>query len=212
MHAYDVLTHCPIMPVVVLDAVEDAVPLAEALLEGGINTMEVTLRTDAGLGAITEVAKNVPDMLIGAGTVITPADLTAAIDSGAQYIVTPGITNAILEAGTQMTTPIIPGVSNASTIMVAQEYGFHYLKFFPAIVSGGVAALKSYAGPFGNVKFCPTGGINEHNLSEFLLLDNVLCVGGSWMIDQKAIAQKDFVKISKMTAQAIEAALGDKSK
>ena len=156
-------------------------PIAEALVAGGLPALEVTLRTPCALDAI-RIMRQVPGATVGAGTVLTPNDLERALDAGAEFIVAPGITPRLGEAAARSGTAFLPGTANASDIMLALEFGFSRLKFFPAIASGGVPALKAITGPFGQVRFCPTGGITQDTAPEWLALDAVLCVGGSWMV------------------------------
>ena len=171
----------PIMPIVEIEEVDRAVPLAEALKQGGIDILEVALRTPGSLEAISRIRKEVPDVVVGAGTVTSLEKLHAAVDAGSEFIVTPGLTPAIAQAGVDSPLPVLPGVSTASDIMFGQEYGYRAFKFFPAEASGGIAALKALAGPFGDAVFCPTGGIGLHNLANYLRLPSVACIGGSWL-------------------------------
>ena len=176
-----VMTLAPVIPVLVIDDIDHALPIAEALVAGGLPALEVTLRTPCALDAI-RVMKQVPGAVVGAGTVLTPDDLDRALDAGAEFIVSPGITPRLGEAAAKSGTAFLPGSANAGDIMLALELGFSRLKFFPAIASGGVPALKAITGPFGQVRFCPTGGITQATAPEWLALDAVLCVGGSWMV------------------------------
>ena len=176
-----VMTLAPVIPVLVIDDIDHALPIAEALVAGGLPALEVTLRTPCALDAI-RVMKQVPGAVVGAGTVLTPDDLDRALDAGAEFIVSPGITPRLGEAAAKSGTAFLPGTANAGDIMLALELGFSRLKFFPAIASGGVPALKAITGPFGQVRFCPTGGITQATAPEWLALDAVLCVGGSWMV------------------------------
>jgi 2-dehydro-3-deoxyphosphogluconate aldolase/(4S)-4-hydroxy-2-oxoglutarate aldolase len=176
-----VMTLAPVIPVLVIENIEHALPIAEALVAGGLPALEVTLRTPCAIEAI-KVMKQVPGAVVGAGTVLTPEDLVRALDAGAEFIVSPGITPKLGEAAARAGAAFLPGTANAGDIMLALELGFSRLKFFPAIASGGVPALKAITGPFGQVKFCPTGGITQETAAEWLALDAVLCVGGSWMV------------------------------
>ncbi|MBN8842515.1 MAG: bifunctional 4-hydroxy-2-oxoglutarate aldolase/2-dehydro-3-deoxy-phosphogluconate aldolase [Sphingomonadales bacterium] len=171
----------PVIPVIVIDRVEDAVPMAEALVAGGLRVLEVTLRTPAALDALSAM-KKVPGAVVGAGTVLNVGMLNAAIDAGAEFIVSPGLTDSLGEAAVSAGIPFLPGVANASNIMMGLDIGLDSFKFFPAATSGGVAALKALSGPFGGVNFCPTGGISAATAPEWLALDPVLCVGGSWVV------------------------------
>ncbi len=171
----------PVIPVIVIDRVEDAVPMAEALVAGGLPVLEVTLRTPAALDAITAM-KRVPGAVVGAGTVLNQIDLNKSIDAGAEFIVSPGITAGLCKAAIDNGVPFLPGTANASDIMLGMDMGLSRFKFFPAATSGGIPALKALAGPFGNARFCPTGGISAATAPEWLALDAVLCVGGSWVV------------------------------
>jgi 2-dehydro-3-deoxyphosphogluconate aldolase/(4S)-4-hydroxy-2-oxoglutarate aldolase len=176
-----VMTLAPVIPVLVIEDIEHALPIAEALVAGGLPALEVTLRTPCALDAI-RVMKQVPGAVVGAGTVLTPDDLARALDAGSEFIVSPGLTPALAEAAARSGAALLPGTANAADIMLALEFGFSRLKFFPAVASGGVPALKAITGPFGQVRFCPTGGITQETAPEWLALDAVLCVGGSWMV------------------------------
>jgi len=171
----------PVIPVIVIDRVEDAVPMAEALVAGGLTVLEVTLRTPAALEAITAM-KSVKGAVVGAGTVLNPAMLGAAIDAGSEFIVSPGLTDNLGKAAVASGIPFLPGIANAGDIMRGLDLGLERFKFFPAATSGGIPALKALAGPFGQARFCPTGGISAANAPEWLALDPVLCVGGSWVV------------------------------
>lgn len=173
----------PVIPVLVIDDVEYARPVAEALVAGGLPALEVTLRTECAIEAI-RVMKQVPGAVVGAGTILNPADLDRALDAGAEFIVSPGITPTLGEAAVRSGVPFLPGTANASDMMLALDLGLTRLKFFPAMASGGPAALKAIAGPFGQLRFCPTGGITLANAAEWLALDSVVCVGGSWMVSK----------------------------
>jgi Entner-Doudoroff aldolase len=192
-----------IIPVVKINNSKDAVPLAKALCAGGIPAAEITLRTPAGLDAIREIAKNIPEMIVIAGTVLTAEQAEAAVSAGAQFIVSPGFNPKVVEWCIEKGITIIPGVSSASEIEVALGYGFDVLKFFPAEASGGVSAIKAFAGPFSNVKFMPTGGINENNLHDYLSLKNVVACGGSWMVPEADIDNGNFDKIEAAAKSAV---------
>lgn len=172
---------CPVIPVLVIDDVAHAQPIAEALVAGGIRVLEVTLRTPAALEAI-RIMKQVPGAIVGAGTVLNPGQLLASIQAGAEFIVSPGLTEPLGRAAIASGIPFLPGVANAGDIMRGLELGLSHFKFFPAETSGGRPALKALAGPFGDVRFCPTGGITQDSAAEWLSLDPVLCVGGSWLV------------------------------
>ena len=171
----------PVIPVIVIDRVEDAVPMAEALVAGGLKVLEVTMRTPAALDAIAAM-KKVPGAVVGAGTVLDSRMLKDALDAGSEFIVSPGLTHSLGEAAVASGIPFLPGVANASNIMAGLDLGLDSFKFFPAATSGGIPALKALAGPFGGINFCPTGGISAATAPEWLALDPVLCVGGSWVV------------------------------
>jgi 2-dehydro-3-deoxyphosphogluconate aldolase/(4S)-4-hydroxy-2-oxoglutarate aldolase len=171
----------PVIPVLVIDEVAHAQPVAEALVAGGLKVLEVTLRTPCALEAIAEMAK-VPGAIVGAGTVLNDRDLLAAIDAGAEFIVSPGLTQGLGESAVHAGIPFLPGVANAGDIMRGLDLGLRHFKFFPAETSGGIAALKALTGPFGGVQFCPTGGIKLSTAPDWLSVPEVLCVGGSWLV------------------------------
>ncbi len=175
----------PVIPVLVIDDLAHAVPIAQALVEGGLPVLEVTLRTACALNVIRAM-RQVPGAIVGAGTVLGPADLDAALAAGAEFIVSPGLTPALGKAAIASGVPFLPGTANASDIMAGLELGLTRFKFFPAQASGGIAALKAIAGPFGMARFCPTGGITQTNAPDWLALDAVLCVGGSWLLPKGA--------------------------
>jgi 2-dehydro-3-deoxyphosphogluconate aldolase/(4S)-4-hydroxy-2-oxoglutarate aldolase len=172
----------PVIPVVVIDDVEDAVPLAEALVRGGLPVIEVTLRTAAAAPSIERIAAEVPDAIVGAGTVTTNRQIAEALESGARFLVSPGATPTLLDGLQASGVPFLPGTATASDIVALLERGITHAKLFPAEVVGGVAALKAFAGPFPQMRFCPTGGVNATNARDYLALSNVVCVGGSWMM------------------------------
>lgn len=190
--AGEALRLTPVMPVVVIENADDAAPLARALLAGGINTIEVTLRSEAALDAIRAIAAATPDMIVGAGTVLSEKDLEAAIAAGARYALSPGGTGKLLEAARGASIPFIPGVATSSEIMRGLELGYTHFKFFPAEQLGGVAALKAQAGPLPQARFCPTGGVSLDKAPGYLALDNVLCVGGSWIAPAEKIKARDW--------------------
>ena len=194
-----------LVPVVVIDHADDAVPLAESLLEGGITSIEITLRTKAGLQAIENVAKAVPDILTGAGTVTTSGLMDAAANAGASFQVSPGITPTLAAHAAKQNVPWLAGVTDASQIMLALEYQATHLKFFPAALSGGVAMLKQFASVFPQMTFCPTGGISVSNMNEYAALPNVFAIGGSWLTPKQMIADKDWAGITKIARESVEA-------
>lgn len=197
-----IMTLAPVVPVIVIHRVEDARPLAEALVAGGLAALEVTLRTPAALEAMRIMA-DVPGAVVGAGTVLTARDLDAAVDAGARFIVSPGLTDALPGAAQSAGVPLLPGVATSSDLMRGLDHGLTHFKFFPAEQAGGVAMLKAFAGPFGAVKFCPTGGVTPENATSYLALPNILCVGGSWIAPPDLVAAGDWAGI---TARAKAAA------
>ncbi|WRF11061.1 bifunctional 4-hydroxy-2-oxoglutarate aldolase/2-dehydro-3-deoxy-phosphogluconate aldolase [Helicobacter pylori] len=199
----EVLQISPIVPVVVIEDLNDAVPLAQSLIEGGIPIIEVTLRSSCALEAIELIAKNVPKMRVGAGTILNPTQLEQAQNRGAEFLISPGLTIELLEHAKKKSMPLIPGVSSSSEVMQALELGYHALKFFPAEYCGGVKLLNAFNGPFKGVKFCPTGGISADNMRSYLNLENVLCVGGSWLTPKDLIQNKEWDKITEICKRAI---------
>jgi 2-dehydro-3-deoxyphosphogluconate aldolase/(4S)-4-hydroxy-2-oxoglutarate aldolase len=200
--ARDVMHDAPVIPVIVLADAAHAVPLARALVAGGIRMLEVTLRTKAALACIEAIAREVPDAVVGAGTVRNAADAHAAAKAGARFFVSPGYTPALGRAVRELGLPFLPGVATSGEVMAAQDDGWHALKFFPAVQAGGVAMLKAWQGPFGDVLFCPTGGITAATAPEFLQLANVACVGGSWIAPQDAIERGDWARIEQLAREA----------
>jgi 2-dehydro-3-deoxyphosphogluconate aldolase/(4S)-4-hydroxy-2-oxoglutarate aldolase len=198
----DVMEDGPVIPVIVLTQQEHAVPLARALLAGGVRMLEVTLRTPVALACIEAIAREVPEAVVGAGTVRTAADAQAAAMAGARFAVSPGYTAGVGKACHDLGLPLLPGVATGSEIMAAQDGGYTALKFFPALQAGGVAMLKAWQGPFGDVKFCPTGGVTGGNAGEFLRLPNVVCVGGSWLTPGEIVARGDWAHITQLAQQA----------
>ncbi|MCU1614313.1 MAG: keto-deoxy-phosphogluconate aldolase [Frankiales bacterium] len=198
----DLLAISPVIPVVVVDSVADAVPLARALARGGVPIMEITLRTEVGLAAIERVAAEVPETTVGAGTVTTPEQAAAARRAGAQFIVTPGATAGLLDAVLDTGLPLLAGASTLTEILRLREHGQQAVKFFPAEASGGTAYLSAVAGPLPDVRFCPTGGIGPANVAEYLALPNVGCVGGSWLTPGAAIGAGDWTAIERLAAAA----------
>lgn len=194
-----------ILPVITIESEAQVLPLADALAAGGLTTLEITLRSQHGLAAIRQLCRERPELCIGAGTVLNPQMFQECVDAGAQFIVSPGITTELLVTAAQSPIPLLPGVSTSSEIMQAMALGYQRFKLFPAEVSGGVAALKALAGPFPQVRFCPTGGINAGNLAQYLSQPNVMCVGGSWMLEAAALKTGDWVRIQQATAEALVA-------
>ncbi|WQT43025.1 bifunctional 4-hydroxy-2-oxoglutarate aldolase/2-dehydro-3-deoxy-phosphogluconate aldolase [Helicobacter pylori] len=199
----EVLQISPIIPVVVIENIKDAVPLAQSLVEGGIHIIEVTLRSSCALEAIELIAKNVPKMCVGAGTILNPTQLEQAQNRGAEFLISPGLTIKLLEYAKKKDMPLIPGVSSSSEVMQALELGYSALKFFPAEYCGGVKLLNAFNGPFKGVKFCPTGGISIDNMHSYLNLENVLCVGGSWLTPKNLIQNKEWDKITEICKRSL---------
>ena len=202
--ALQVMQDAPVIPVIVLNDVAHAVPMARALVAGGIRMLEVTLRTPQALACMEAIAKEVPDAVVGAGTVRSAADAKAAANAGAKFAVSPGYTSAVGQACRDQGLSLLPGVATGSEIMMAQEDGYTELKFFPAMQAGGPAMLKAWGGPFFDVRFCPTGGVTPQNASEFLSLSNVACVGGSWLVPSDALAQGDWPRIEQLAREACQ--------
>ncbi|AMJ98847.1 MAG: bifunctional 4-hydroxy-2-oxoglutarate aldolase/2-dehydro-3-deoxy-phosphogluconate aldolase [Pseudomonadota bacterium] len=196
----------PVVPVLVINDVEKAVPLAKALMEGGIKVLEVTLRTPAAIDVIKRIAQEVPDSLIGAGTVTNAQQLKAVVEAGAKFAISPGMTADLLKAGMDSEIPLIPGISSTSDLMKGKDAGYTHMKFFPAEASGGVKAIKSISGPFPDVTFCPTGGIGPDNYNDYLALNNVKCVGGSWLAPDDAIESGDWARITQLAKEAVAGA------
>ncbi|MBT4833036.1 MAG: bifunctional 4-hydroxy-2-oxoglutarate aldolase/2-dehydro-3-deoxy-phosphogluconate aldolase [Porticoccaceae bacterium] len=202
----NILAGHSVIPVITLDRVEDAVPLAQALVAGGLKVLEVTLRTEAAVEGIREIVKHVPDAIVGTGTVCNEQQIKLSEDLGCQFMISPGATDKLLEAGAQSSVPFLPGVASVSELMRGMEYGHRDFKFFPAEAAGGTSVLKAFAGPFGDVRFCPTGGIGLHNVVEYLALPNVLCVGGSWIAQTNLIRQQAWSEIETLAREAVELA------
>ena len=195
-------SHGPVIPVIVLHRLQDAVPLAEALLAGGVKVLEVTLRTPVALQCIEAIARACPEALVGAGTIRSAADAQAALDAGSRFAVSPGYTAAIGAACRQIGLPLLPGVTTASEVMAASADGLSFLKFFPAVQAGGIAMLKALGGPFPDIAFCPTGGITLETAPQFLALPNVKVCGGSWLMPADAVASGDWTRITRLAREA----------
>jgi 2-dehydro-3-deoxyphosphogluconate aldolase / (4S)-4-hydroxy-2-oxoglutarate aldolase len=194
-------THGPVIPVIVLHRVEDAAPLARALLEGGVRVLEVTLRTPVALQCMAAILSALPDAIVGAGTLRTPADADAALAAGCSFGVSPGYSAALGRHCAAIGLPLLPGVATASEVMAATDDGYRFLKFFPAGAAGGVAMLKSLAGPFPDVTFCPTGGINAETAKQYLALPNVRVCGGSWLTPDDAVQSGDWSRITRLARE-----------
>jgi 2-dehydro-3-deoxyphosphogluconate aldolase/(4S)-4-hydroxy-2-oxoglutarate aldolase len=201
--ALDVLQTGPVVPVIVIHKLDHAVPLAKALVAGGIKVLEVTLRTPVAIEAIKMIAEEVPDAVVGAGTVAGEKDLLAVAAAGGVFAISPGLTPSLIQAAIDGPIALIPGISTASELMFGMEYGLREFKFFPAEAAGGVKMIKSIGGPFPQATFCPTGGISPENCSEYLNLKNVACVGGSWLAPTNLLEQGDFQKITDLARAAI---------
>lgn len=193
----------PIVPVLVINRVEEALPIAEALLAADIKVLEVTLRTPAALDVISTIAKELPEAVIGSGTVTNRQQLQQSYDAGAKFAISPGLTKDLLQAGNEGNIALIPGISSISELMDGADYGYDHLKFFPAEASGGVKAIKSIGGPFPDIRFCPTGGINLANVKDYLALPNVMCCGGSWLVSNEIVENKNWQEITKLANQAL---------
>lgn len=198
----DYLTRSPVIPVVTLAEAGLAADLAAALLAGGIRVLEVTLRNAEGLKAVRAIARAVPAMQVGAGTVLSAADLQAAADAGASFAVSPGATPALFAAAHRLALPYLPAVATPSELMAGLEAGFRFFKFFPAAAAGGIEMLRALAGPFPRARFCATGGISAQTAPDYLRLANVLCVGGSWLVPPAALAQRDFAAVTALATAA----------
>lgn len=195
---------CRVLPVVVIDDVERSVKLAEVLLQAGMKVIELTLRTDKALECITAINERVPEILIAAGTVTTPLELVKASEAGADLFVSPGISEELIRAASARDLLLIPGVATASEIMLGRTHGINFFKLFPAEAIGGKALIKSLAGPFPDINFCPTGGLNPENFTEYLALDCVSCVGGSWMVKAALIDNEEWDEIERLAREAMQ--------
>jgi 2-dehydro-3-deoxyphosphogluconate aldolase/(4S)-4-hydroxy-2-oxoglutarate aldolase len=202
MKIEDILTRAPVVPVIVIDRVEQAVPLAQALVDGGLRVLEVTLRSAVAMQAIQAIARSVPDAILGVGTVTRPQQFRECVEAGAQFAVSPGFTDSLLDASRAAAMPFLPGVFTPTEVMRAQAQGFTRLKLFPASQAGGIGMLKAMHGPLPDVVFCPTGGIGANNFGEFLRLPNVACVGGSWVCPTDAVQQQDWERIRQLAQEA----------
>ena len=198
----ELVSHGPVIPVIVINRLQDAVPMAQALVAGGVRVLEVTLRTSIALQCMEAIAKAVPDAILGAGTVRSAADAQAAKDAGCTFAVSPGYTSTIGNACRDIGLPLLPGTATGSEVMQANADGYFFLKFFPAMQAGGIAMLKALAGPFTDVVFCPTGGITLATAPDFLALPNVKVCGGSWLTPADAVAAKDWARITTLAREA----------
>ncbi|KQT34101.1 MULTISPECIES: bifunctional 4-hydroxy-2-oxoglutarate aldolase/2-dehydro-3-deoxy-phosphogluconate aldolase [unclassified Methylophilus] len=202
MSTLDLANHGPVIPVIVINKVEDAVPMAEALLAGGVKVLEVTLRSPVALQAMEQIAKHVPDAILGSGTVRNLKDAQASKDVGCQFAVSPGYTSELGQFARKIGLPLLPGVSTGSEIMMANADDYYFLKLFPAVAVGGINLLKGFAGPFADVKFCPTGGVSVESAPQFLALPNVVVCGGTWLTPNDAVERKDWAHITKLAKEA----------
>ncbi len=197
-----------LIPVVVIDDANDAVSLAEALLAGGITSIEITLRTEAGLPAIGAIAKAVPDILVGAGTVLSPAQMEQAANAGAVFQVSPGVTDVLADYAKAKNIAWLPGTANASNVMLVKEYGFSHVKLFPASLVGGVGMIKQFTSVFPDVRICPTGGISRENMHDYAALNSVFAIGGSWLAPKAAMQNKDWAGITQIAKESVAALAG----
>ena len=202
----EILKLSPVIPVLTIETADAAVPLARALLAGGLRVLEVTLRTEAALTAIAAIVREIPEAVVGAGTVLNADDYKRACDIGVRFIVSPGLTDQLRDIARKHSVPLLPGVVTASEIMRGLDAGLSHFKFFPAESSGGAAAVKAFAGPFAQVRFCPTGGVTLDNARDYLALKNVACVGGTWLAPKHLVDNKDWAAITELASDA--AALG----
>lgn len=199
----DIMRDGSIIPVIIIEQLEHAVPLAKALVAGGVRVLEVTLRTPVALESIYRISQEVPEAIVGAGTVVQAQQMQAAAKAGAKFVVSPGFTSTLSRAAHDQQLPLLPGVATPSEIILAMEHGHEALKFFPAEENGGIPALKALYSPFPNVLFCPTGGIREHNAKDYLALPNVLCLGSSWLCPAKLMKTADWIGITRNTQQIL---------
>ncbi|WP_227519819.1 bifunctional 4-hydroxy-2-oxoglutarate aldolase/2-dehydro-3-deoxy-phosphogluconate aldolase [Mangrovitalea sediminis] len=199
---------CPLVPVIAIDNLDEALPLARALVDGGITILEITLRTVHGVEAIRQLREALPDVWVGAGTVTTVEQYRAVEAAGAQFVITPGSTRELLEYGVDAQAPLLPGVSTLSEMMEGYRLGYRQFKFFPAEVAGGIAALKAFSGPFSDVCFCPTGGIRQDTAADYLQLPNVAAVGGTWLTPKDAIATGDWSRITDIARASLSLVKG----
>jgi Entner-Doudoroff aldolase len=202
MNPIELVSYGPVIPVIVIQRIDDAVPLAQALVDGGVRVLEVTLRTPVALKCMAAIARAVPGAIVGAGTIRSVADAEAAKDAGCQFGVSPGYSTQIGHACRNLGLPLLPGVASASEVMAANADGYQFLKFFPATAAGGIPMLKALAGPFPDVAFCPTGGITPETAPQFLALPNVKVCGGSWLTPQDAVDAKDWARITQLARAA----------
>lgn len=206
MTPMDILGAGPVIPVMVIEDADLAVPLARALLAGGVRVLEITLRSDAAVEAIRRISGEVEGALVGAGTVLSEQDLAAVTAAGAVFAISPGLTPTLLEVAAAGPIPLIPGISTVSELMTGMEKGYRHFKFFPAAAAGGTAMLRAIAGPFPDMVFCPTGGVSAANYRDYLALANVACVGGSWLAPKQLVRDRDWPAITRLAAAAVAGA------
>ncbi len=206
MTPMDILGAGPVIPVMVIEDADLAVPLARALLAGGVRVLEITLRSDAAVEAIRRISGEVEGALVGAGTVLSEQDLAAVTAAGAVFAISPGLTPTLLEVAAAGPIPLIPGISTVSELMTGMEKGYRHFKFFPAAAAGGTAMLRAIAGPFPDLVFCPTGGVSAANYRDYLALANVACVGGSWLAPKQLVRDRDWPAITRLAAAAVAGA------
>lgn len=202
MNIETILSSAPVVPVVVIDNLDDAAPLAKALYAGGLRALEITLRTPVAAEAVKLMKQAVPEAFVGTGTVVDKATFDASVEAGADFMVSPGVTDELIAHAKSTDIPFLPGAATPSEVMRLASHGFKFLKFFPAEAAGGAPMLKSIGGPLPHVKFCPTGGITLESAPKYLSLSNVVCVGGTWMVDKQLIANKDWQAIEALAKQA----------
>ncbi|HWV62162.1 MAG TPA: bifunctional 4-hydroxy-2-oxoglutarate aldolase/2-dehydro-3-deoxy-phosphogluconate aldolase [Oxalicibacterium sp.] len=202
MNLLEIMRTSPVIPVIAIDDIRHAVPMAKALTAGGIRVLEVTLRTPHGIAAIRAIAEQVPEAIVGVGTLTRPEEFAQARDAGAAFGVSPGLTTALIQAAAASGLPLLPGVMTPSEILAAREAGFRQVKLFPAVPAGGVGMLNAIAGPIPDMLFCPTGGITQQTAAQFLACKNVACVGGSWLTPKDALAAGDWNRITEMAKAA----------
>ena len=202
MKTIELAEYGPVIPVIVINHIDEAVPIAEALIAGGIRVLEVTLRTECALKAIEAISRNVPQAIVGAGTLLTRADATNAKLAGSQFAVSPGYTSEMGAICREINLPLLPGVSTGSEVMMANNEGYQFLKLFPAVAVGGISLLKGFYGPFADIKFCPTGGITVDTARDFLSLPNVPVCGGTWLTPKALVEAKKWAEITKLAKEA----------
>jgi 2-dehydro-3-deoxyphosphogluconate aldolase/(4S)-4-hydroxy-2-oxoglutarate aldolase len=202
MNTKDLSSYGPVIPVIVINKIDDALPIAEALLEGGIRVLEVTMRSECALDAIELISRKLPEAITGAGTLRTKSDAVQAKNAGSKFAVSPGFTSDLSNECKRIDLPLLPGVSTGSEVMMAADDGYDFLKLFPAVAVGGINLLKGFAGPFSNIQFCPTGGVKVETAPDFLRLPNVPVCGGTWLTPNQLVDNKDWAGITKLAAEA----------